>query len=266
MKKLLYIFMLLGCVSLCSCNEVTVGYLDSDNAAFAIDTMEIVRYSNYTERFAELEEILSSYPEEVEALLDELDVLGQYRDSFQTSEEYLRLQNRLVLLGQRYDDYTMTPGYDQEYADKLMAEYDAVGMEIAAYEEAYIWPADDAYWYKYDEIAVLCDELDKDVPDDVHKEIENLQTILDNEVPWTTPELDQILGTEPLHYSLAYVRGDQGQEAADDFAKYVTVRGGGRINVAPRVDSPAGRYTVSLQVKNEGHSAILLDVFTFILK
>ena len=46
----------------------------------------------------------------------------------------------------------------------------------------------------------------------------------------------------------------------------MTVIGGGRMYVDAKVDSPAGCYTVSLKVENEGHSAILTDIFTFDLR
>ena len=76
-------------------------------------------------------------------------------------------------------------------------------------------------------------------------------------------QIEQVLGTEPLHYSLYRVKSSNGQEAADDFAKYMTVIGGGRMYVDAKVDSPVGYYTVSLKIENEGHTAILEDIFTF---
>ena len=54
-----------------------------------------------------------------------------------------------------------------------------------------------------------------------------------------------------------------GRKPADDFAKYMTVIGGGRMYVDAKVDSPVGYYTVSLKIENEGHTAILEDIFTF---
>jgi hypothetical protein len=43
----------------------------------------------------------------------------------------------------------------------------------------------------------------------------------------------------------------------------MTVIGGGRMYVDAKVDSPVGYYTVSLKIENEGHTAILEDIFTF---
>ena len=57
-----------------------------------------------------------------------------------------------------------------------------------------------------------------------------------------------------------------GMEVAADFARYLTVIGGGRIYVDSAVDSPEGMYYVSLLVENEGHSALLENVFTFIIE
>ena len=89
---------------------------------------------------------------------------------------------------------------------------------------------------------------------------------IDVSIPWVTSQIEQLLGTEPLSYSLVGVKSPNGQEAAEDFAKYLTVIGGGRMYVDARVDSPEGCYTVSLKVENEGHSAILTDIFTFVLE
>lgn len=74
------------------------------------------------------------------------------------------------------------------------------------------------------------------------------------------------MGTEPLIYSLAKIESDRGENAAADFARYLTVIGGGRIYVDSAVDSPEGMYYVSLLVENEGHSALLENVFTFIIE
>ena len=89
---------------------------------------------------------------------------------------------------------------------------------------------------------------------------------IDVTIPWVTSQVEQLLGTEPLTYSLAGVKSSNGQEAAEDFTKYLTVIGGGRMYVDAKVDSPEGWYTVSLKVENEGHSAILTDIFTFVLE
>ena len=56
------------------------------------------------------------------------------------------------------------------------------------------------------------------------------------------------------------------EAAAADFGRYLSVIGGGRMYVDAKVNSPAGKYMVSLRVSNEGYSVVLPDIFTFILQ
>ena len=86
------------------------------------------------------------------------------------------------------------------------------------------------------------------------------------DIPWTTSCIEQLLGTQPIIYSLEGIHSDQGEAAAADFERYLTVIGGGRMYVDTRVNSPAGKYTVSLRVSNEGFSVVLTDIFTFVLQ
>lgn len=109
----------------------------------------------------------------------------------------------------------------------------------------------------------MCGNIGLADPYTLREQISQLQEQIDKNIPWTTAQIEQVLGTEPLHYSLYRVKSGNGQEAADDFAKYMTVIGGGRMYVDAKVDSPVGYYTVSLKIENEGHTAILEDIFTF---
>ena len=112
-------------------------------------------------------------------------------------------------------------------------------------------------------ISSMCGNIGLADPYTLREQISQLQEQIDKNIPWTTAQIEQVLGTEPLHYSLYRVKSSNGQEAADDFAKYMTVIGGGRMYVDAKVDSPVGYYTVSLKIENEGHTAILEDIFTF---
>ena len=116
---------------------------------------------------------------------------------------------------------------------------------------------------KKESIISMCEEVGLLDPYTIREQITQLQEQIDKNIPWTTAQIEQVLGTQPLQYSLYSVKSINGQEAADDFAQYVTVIGGGRMYVDAKVDSPVGYYTVSLKVENEGHSTILSDIFTF---
>lgn len=84
-------------------------------------------------------------------------------------------------------------------------------------------------------------------------------------LPWLTNAISGVLGTEPLHYEFVSVKAFDGGNA-DLFSKEIVVRGNGRMEVPLRPTAPKGRYLVTIKVSNEGYSAVLPDVFTFIIK
>lgn len=90
---------------------------------------------------------------------------------------------------------------------------------------------------------------------------------LANNAPWVTGNISGVLGTEPLFYELVGVKALNGtEEEAALLAKEITVRGCGKMEVPLKPEAPAGRYVVTLRVSNEGYSAILSDIFTFIIE
>ena len=93
----------------------------------------------------------------------------------------------------------------------------------------------------------------------------NDQIRIDNNSPWVTNAISGVLGTEPLQYEFVSVEATEGGDA-DLFVKGIVVRGHGRMEVPLRPTAPKGRYKVTLKVSNEGHSAILPDIFTFIIE
>ena len=74
-----------------------------------------------------------------------------------------------------------------------------------------------------------------------------------------------LLGTESLQYEFVSVKALEGGNA-DLFAKEIVVRGCGQMQLPLKPAAPKGRYLVTLRVSNDGYSAILQDVFTFIIE
>ena len=105
-----------------------------------------------------------------------------------------------------------------------------------------------------------------ETPFTIARELEKLQKQQALDIPWTTSCIEQLLGTEPITYTLVSIRSDRGEAAPADFGRYLSVIGGGRMYVDAKVNSPAGKYMVSLRVSNEGYSVVLPDIFTFILQ
>lgn len=93
----------------------------------------------------------------------------------------------------------------------------------------------------------------------------NDQNRIDNNAPWVTNLISGVLGTEPLSYEFVSVRALEGGNEAL-FAEEIVVRGCGQMQIPLKPKAPKGRYLVTLKVSNEGYSAILPDVFTFIIE
>lgn len=88
---------------------------------------------------------------------------------------------------------------------------------------------------------------------------------IENHSPWVTGKIQGVLGTNPLLYEFVCVKAsDGGDEKA--FAQVIKVRGAGMMEIPIEAKLPAGKYLVTLKVSNEGYSALLPDVFTFIVK
>ena len=53
-----------------------------------------------------------------------------------------------------------------------------------------------------DKIASLCEEQDLENPISVKEELEKLKKQFGSDIPWTTSCIEQLLGTEPIIYTL----------------------------------------------------------------
>lgn len=291
MKKITFIILALAGLFMSSCHHPGIGYLETSNAGYSVDTLAILRYSSFEERIQELTHMMENYVPEIQALIDELPILQatveeneiRYSElddaSYFASEDFLNY----IYSDPTYalEDWLYTEAYDwimlsipereptsfpdatleslfRAYADNLYAYND--------FQDNVLSPSRDAVEECQLNLETLCAEKGVLTPEVAQAEIDGLIASREELIPWTTATIEQLLGTEPLQYSLHSVRSDQGEEAAADFAKYITVIGGGRMYIDPQVDSPIGRYYISLKVKNEGHTDILTDVFTFVLQ
>lgn len=86
-----------------------------------------------------------------------------------------------------------------------------------------------------------------------------------NMAPWVSPKLQGVIGTAPITFEVIEVTSSDGGNV-ELFQHLVSVRGGGRMEFPLVSDITPGHYTVSLRIFNEGHSEIIKDVFTFIVK
>lgn len=88
-----------------------------------------------------------------------------------------------------------------------------------------------------------------------------------SQAPWVTEKIEGVLGTEPILYKLYAVKASNGDNAARIFTlKDLTVRGAGRMDVQLYPEAPKGTYIVSLQITAGDYSAILEDIYKFIIE
>lgn len=258
MKKTFYLFALVLLFAAFGCNKPGIGYLYADKAAYSIDTIRIVRVSNMQKKIADLQEIFQSYPSDITQLMSETDELQK---DYDVKEK--RRQEMYDEFSQLRNQYNNALEADKPYYQSLMDSLERVYIH---WKDTVLGDVGKAIRDNKSEIVKESDKLGMPDPYDLQKEILGLQKQLSDKIPWTTMQIEQILGTEPLVYSLAKVESDRGENAAVDFARYLTVIGGGRIYVDSAVDSPEGMYRISLLVENEGHSTVLENVFTFIIE
>lgn len=253
---------------LAGCEKERTGYLFTDNARYPIDSLKISRFERLYPDIYELEEQLNSYSGEI------LDSLNAYRVVEAEEDKITKELDRLESIMNKQGD--ILNAYLDLFADESDADPERVKELEKNCEEAY--KAYATYQTEvYDPVFQIRNRLEKKIEDlcaaagletpfAIARELEEKKKQLSLDIPWTTSCIEQLLGTQPIIYSLEGIHSDQGEAAAADFERYLTVIGGGRMYVDTRVNSPAGKYTVSLRVSNEGFSVVLTDIFTFVLQ
>lgn len=83
-------------------------------------------------------------------------------------------------------------------------------------------------------------------------------------IPWTSTPIEGVEGTAPIYVSIKNVTSYDGDP--EKMKTALTVKGDGMLNIPCHHDIPAGRYIVSLNLKNEGYSKDIDDCFTIIVK
>lgn len=255
-------------LALAGCEKEHTGYLFTENARYPIDSLKVLRYENYNQEVIRLEEKLNSYSGEI------LDSLNSYRmveaEETKINEELDRLEGIMnkhgeilyAYLDQFADESDADPARVQELTENCEKAGEAYMIYI---QEVYdpIFQIKDRLEKK---IKLLCQEAGLETPFTISRQLEELKKQQSMDIPWTTSCIEQLMGTEPITYCIESIRSDRGEAAASDFGRYLTVIGGGRMYVDAKVNSPVGRYIVSLRVSNEGYSVMLPDIFTFILQ
>lgn|SRR3712207_368651 len=91
---------------------------------------------------------------------------------------------------------------------------------------------------------------------------------VDNGAPWTSLRIQGVAGTNPINYEYVGVKVADGANAEAFTAEVkkgnIKVMGG-IVQMFPQAlkSLSNGKYTLTLRVYNEGHSALLEDIITF---
>ena len=235
LASILYGVLLIGCLGMIGCQDVTVGYLRTDHAKYSVDTLHIGVGSVYEKikdmetgypplkDYVEAEQVIAQLEKEMQVLYEELDGLDEVQDFERVDEIYTQLDE-------------LQPQLDDAY-NKL-------------------FDAQDEFYYdmgiSYKEMEVIRDQYLA------------LFSTIDLGLPWTTAMIEGILGTQPITYSIAGITAEDGGDAAI-LKEELVMYGGGRMQLPFDCKAPKGTYHVSILVENEGYSNRLDNVFTFIV-
>ena len=83
--------------------------------------------------------------------------------------------------------------------------------------------------------------------------------------PWVTLQMQGVLGTNPITFSIEDVKASEGGNA-ELFEAELEIIGGGTMYYPIKPQAPAGKYVVSVRLTNEGYSKVLEDAYTFVVK
>ena len=255
--KTIIILLLLGCSGLFfACQDITVGYLYTDIAGYTPDTLPII---NVKKEIVRLQGILDAFKEQTVEQHEKLVELEKQLDVLRESMKAPQKEYD-ALLDELYDyENPPTPDREEEINAKL-EELDIFFDEV--WEQVY--PIQDEQDEINEELKEIAEGLGMEDPAIMAKKISDYQDRIEFKLPWTSSRIQGVQGTEPLQYSIVGVKSANMENAAK-FMTYAGVMGGGRIYVGIDVDVPVGAYTITLEIKNEGRTKVLEDVFTFLV-
>lgn len=262
MKGIIYIGIVGALLLLGGCHDITVGYLFTEDAGYEVDTLEIFSITGRLEKIkGELEAFYKNFPD-LQAQRESLK--AEQEEKQQTANEFMKKK-----VDPLYDEVIKLEAQDDP---ELQDRIDELNDEIMQMEEEWFALVDEADQVGYalsdleNEIIEMGGETTglSDAPGILEEEKDKLQIRIDHDVPFATAPISSVEGTEPLVYEIEGVRAAT-PEAAAAFRKSLDVMGGGVIYVKWDVVAPAGNYTVSLRISNEGRSKVVSDAFTFVM-
>ncbi|MDY5534715.1 MAG: hypothetical protein SPF83_13760 [Butyricimonas virosa] len=242
-----------------ACQDVTIGYLETDAAKYSVDTMHIV--ANATNELQRLEGIETDFYTNTSTLQDKIAGLEEELEDLQYelegSDEYW----------DAYDELGGTDIEDQFWNDEIsFEEYtELIDQVLKELDDRFgITPLKESLEEAQATLENLAVEMGIGSLEILKKQIAEYQQKIDYNLPWTSAKIEGVEGTQPLLFTVIGVKSANTGEA-QKFMNHVGVLGDGTIYVELDMDVIPGNYTVSLQVENEGRTKILNDMFTFVV-
>ena len=244
MKKLIYLLTFVAVGLFSACHDITVGYLVIDEtASYPTDTMIVVtKAENELQKIKNVETSLYLESQEIQ---DEMEELDNQIYEIQMSDEYYFDE-----LWDEMDDPDfwdidgLTAKVDEKYGvTDLQSELDELSSQLNN----------------------LAATMGIESLEILKKDIEEWQNKVKYKFPYVSSEIDGVLGTDILYFRVINVKSENAGNSAK-FMDNVEVKGHGQISVNYNPDVPVGTYLLTLEVKNEGRTKIIEDVFTVIIK
>ena len=259
MKWFMYAGMAMSLLSV-ACQDITVGYLKADYGEYPIGKMEIYNIPTRIQELQEKKVLFNESPLKAEynEKKEMAETLQKNKELF--SDTVKRVRDSITRLEDSKDegDIQLVKKLQQKLEnvlipreDELKSNWNASLIDLQKAEKAL---DDYAYELGIPALTVL------------EEQIEKLEYMLKFEVPWVTPEIGGVEGTEPLIYEIVGTKGPDA-EAVKNFMAYTEIIGGGRICIKQEVTAhvPAGEYVVTVRVHNEEREKVFPDAFTFII-
>lgn len=251
MKRIIYLLLLGMVCCFSACDDVQVGYLESDNADYPVDTLFLF---NVKERLTEYKEYEAKFNELAGPVNERLVEVKQ--EIAEKLEILYDIDDQVWSLQMAIDEGTATEEMKAAY-DELQAKREVVFEEKNELEGE--------SWDLRQELTQIAQDMGFDSAAEITDGAAKLENTIKYEIPWVTSPVEGILGTQPMSYSIGEVKNES-LENAELFRQSLSIMGGGIMFVALDLKAPAGTYIVSVVVENEGQRALLEDAFTFIVE
>ncbi|MCT4616138.1 MAG: hypothetical protein N4A49_14870 [Marinifilaceae bacterium] len=260
-----FIYLSLLFVLFASCDDITVGYLDAENATYGIDSLLVERSA--TEQInADIEnngetyytDLINEYYNLVKAQrIPDYD-LGRY--VFEAYTNFQKLDDAYELLMSKSSHL-----YSQDELLKISSYYnDALALKLSADKAPNSEIYQEPIYNKFNSVKSYSSYYSE-------KRLKRHA----EKVPWVTNSLQGVEGSYPIRYELASIRSLNNNENAEKMIKlfsdpnaerYTGLRGNGSIQIPYDTDLPADTYIIDIKIRNEEREYIKKDVLKIIIR